>query len=311
MIAAIDWSVRPIPVREEGLVGTLFLPAAPPPYPVVITLGGSAPGVFSPPALLFASQGLAAFALAYFGMEDLPRDLNRIRLEYFHTAIHWCRRRKELRPEAIAVAGASRGGELALLLAATYPEIVAVVGWVPSGVTFAGVVRDRDGPVAAWTREGRDLPFVGFDRSAVDWKQTPIRLTPGFLAAISDTAALAAAEIPVEHINGPVLMISGTDDQVWPSTLLAEVAVLRLRSYQHPFAVEHICYEGAGHNIGPPSPFAPLTTTHAVHPVLGYDFELGGTPERNAQASVDSWGKILEFLNQRFRSVLQAGYTTR
>ena len=56
---------------------------------------------------------------------------------------------------------------------------------------------------------------------------------------------MAAAEIPVERINGPVMLISGTDDQVWPATVLSEFAVRRLRAHSHPFAVEHLVYEGA------------------------------------------------------------------
>ena len=37
------------------------------------------------------------------------------------------------------------------------------------------------------------------------------------------------ASIRVENINGPVLMISGVDDKVWPSTGLTEFAVERLK----------------------------------------------------------------------------------
>ena len=300
MNPTIDWNVRPIPIRDEGLVGTLFLPTTPPPYPVVITLGGSAPGIFTAPGVPLASQGIAVLALAYFGMEHFSRDLIRIPLEYFGTAIRWCSRRKDLRPEAIAVAGASRGGELALLLAATYPEIVAVVGWAPSGLIYGGIGRSVDIPVAAWSRAGEDLPFARLDRAAVNWSQSPIRLTPGFLAGLSDEAAVTAAEIPVERINGPVLLISGSDDQVWPSSILAEVAVRRLRRWQHPFSIEHLCYEGAGHLIGPPHPYAPFGTTHFVHPLLGQDFEMGGTPELNAQASKDSWKRVVAFFSSRF-----------
>jgi dienelactone hydrolase len=299
MRVAMDWNVRPISIREEGLIGTLFLPTTPPPYPVVITLGGSSPGIFTAPAVPFASRGFAALALAYFGMERLPRELIRIPLEYFGTAIRWCIGRKELRPESIGVAGASRGGELALLVAATYPEIVAAVGWAPSGVTYGGVGLSTDQPVAAWSRDGFDLPFARFERAAVDWSQSPIRLTPGFLAGVSDVATVTEAEIPVERINGPVVLISGSDDQVWPSNLLAEIAMRRLRRCRHPFSFEHLCYEGAGHFIGPPHPYAPFATTHFVHPVLGRDFEMGGTPELNGQASQDSWERIVTFFNER------------
>jgi dienelactone hydrolase len=144
------------------------------------------------------------------------------------------------------------------------------------------------------------LPFARLDRAAVDWNQSPVRLTPGFLAGLTDEATVTAAEIPAERINGPILLISGTDDQVWPSSILAEVAVRRLRRWQHPFSVEHLSYEGAGHSIGPPHPYAPFGTTHVVHPVLGLDFEMGGTSELNSQASKDSWGRIVAFFKERF-----------
>jgi dienelactone hydrolase len=300
--------MRSIAVRENGIVGTLFLPAGLPPFPVVITVGGSSPGIFAMPALPFAAHGIATFALAYFGLPFLPAELKRIPLEYFGRALTWLVNREEIRPGAVGIAGGSRGGELALLIASTYPEISAVVGWAPSGVLHAGLSRnagspEAEAPVAAWCRGGRDLPFARFDPAAVDWHRRPIRLTPGFVAGLSDSAATSAAEIPVERINGPVLLISGSDDQVWPASMLAEIAVRRLRERSHPFAVEHLCYEGAGHGIMPPGAYPSSGATHLVHPVTGYDFELGGTPELNAKASGDSWQRILKFFDERFVSV--------
>ena len=50
------------------------------------------------------------------------------------------------------------------------------------------------------------------------------------------------ATIPVERINGPVLLISGEDDQMWPSRTLAEIAMERLRAHRHPYPDEHIAY---------------------------------------------------------------------
>ena len=122
----IDPGLRSIVVRDDGLVGTLLLPAGPPPHPVVIAVGGSAPGIFALPALRLAAHGIATLALAYFGMEHLPQELTRIPLEYFGRAIRWLASREELRPGAVGIAGGSRGGELALLIAATYSEIKAV-----------------------------------------------------------------------------------------------------------------------------------------------------------------------------------------
>jgi dienelactone hydrolase len=301
----MNWQIASTDVRDDGLVGKLFLPAGTPPYPVVITLGGSGGGIFTAPSAMLASREIASLALAYFGMEHLPRELKRIPLEYFETAIQWCRRHDELRADAIGLAGGSRGGELALLVAATYSEIAAVVGWSPSGVVWGGMQRDRnEAPVSAWTLQGKDLPFVPFDKTAVDWTMRPVRFTPGFISGLSDEASVTAAEIPVERINGPVLLISGSDDQVWPSRILSEIAVRRLKAAGHAFVVEHLNYEGAGHAIGPPHPYVSRAPTHFTHPLTGIDFEMGGTPEWNARASSESWQRVITFFQDRFAVVV-------
>src|SRR6185503_9784192 len=301
MHPALDPGIQTIQVRDDGLVGTFYQPRTPPPWPAVIAVGGSSPGIFGLPGLMLASEGIAALALAYFGMPGLPRTFERIPLEYFAGALRWLAGRDDVRREAIAVAGASRGGELALLLGATYPEIRAVISWVGSGLLYGGVVAGATAPVPGWTHHGVDLPSAGFEASAVDWTTTPVSIAPGFLAALSDTGAVEAAEIPVERINGPVLLISGTDDAVWPSTTLSEFAVRRLRAHRHPHPVEHLVYEGAGHIIGPPVPGMSFNITHAVHPIIGLDFAFGGTPEKNTAASFDSWPRVLSFLRDAFR----------
>lgn len=300
MHPALDPGIQTIQVRDDGLVGTFYLPSTPPPWPAVIAVGGSGPGIFGLPGLMFASEGIASLALAYFGMPGLPKTFERIPLEYFEAAIRWLERRHDVRSDAIAVAGASRGGELALLLATTYPEIRAAISWVGSGLVYGGVVSMNTAPVAGWTSHGVDVPFAGFVRSAVNMDAPPVRLTPGFLAGLEDGETVAAAEIPVERINGPVLLISGTEDAVWPAAVLSEFAVRRLRAHNHPHPVEHLVYEGAGHIIGPPVPGLTFNITHGVHPLLGIDFAFGGTPEKNTAASLDSWLRIVKFLENAF-----------
>ena len=67
--------VERIEVRQEGVVGTLFLPAGTGISPAIIVLGGSEGGVFEPAAAQYAARGYVTFALGYFGMEGLPDDL--------------------------------------------------------------------------------------------------------------------------------------------------------------------------------------------------------------------------------------------
>ena len=288
-------------LRDDGFVGRLFLPPGVGPHPAVIVLSGSSGGVNLPVAALLASHGYASLALGYFGLEGLPPSLDSIPLEYFAGAIASLRRQEAVRDDFVGVVGASRGGELALLLGATFPQIRAVVAYVPSGVVHSGLSRSGDDgrPGPAWTHKGAPLPWLqqgnrATDNHCVDWSESPVAMTPVFKSSLRDAQAVARAMIPVERINGPVLMISGTDDQMWPSTALAELAMARLAEHGHRFPFEHLVNEGAGHMIFPP--FAPTTRRHSVHGVLKMDFAFGGTAAADARACIDSWPKVLSFL---------------
>ena len=139
---------------------------------------------------MLASEGMAALALAYFGMPGLPKTVRahpaRVLRDRDRVAAAPQRRRGATRwpwPEPRAAANC------ALLLASTYPEIRAAISWVGSGLVYGGVVSMGAAPVAGWTRGGVDVPFAGFDMSAVDLAASPVTLTPGFLAALADTRA--------------------------------------------------------------------------------------------------------------------------
>ncbi|HEV2439562.1 MAG TPA: acyl-CoA thioester hydrolase/BAAT C-terminal domain-containing protein [bacterium] len=291
-------------VRDDGLVATLFRPAGEGPRPAIITVPGSGGGLSEGSAALLASHGFVALALAYFRAERLPESLAEIPLEYFDTAIRWLRRHEVVGKQALGVMGVSRGGELALLLGATFSEFRAVVGYVPSGVAHAGIsgggLREaRRRP--AWTLEGKPAqPFIA-SRDAGRMEEPapsaePLALTPVFLRALQDRAAVEAAEIPVERINGPVLMISGQDDQMWPSPVLAEIAMTRLARHHHRFPYTHLSYPGAGHIIGQPG--LPATITASQHPLAERSLAYGGNAKDNAAAAADSWPKVLAFFRE-------------
>ncbi len=133
------------PVREGGLVGSLFLPGASAPRAAVLALGGAGGGLSEGAAEAFASEGFAALVLAYFGLEGLPRELVEIPLEYFEGAIAWLKGHPKVEAGRVAVVGNSKGGELALLLGATFPrDVGAVVGYAPSAVVWQGIPFDRE-----------------------------------------------------------------------------------------------------------------------------------------------------------------------
>ena len=119
--------------------------------------------------------------------------------------------------------------------------------------------------------------------------QTPVPadrmvLPDDLILPLDDAAAVERAAIPVERINGAVLLVSGQDDTVWASSYMAGQVVERLRrhDFQHP--VIHLSYEDAGHAIGRPH--------YRMFPVFG------GTSRGNARARADHWERMLEFLDE-------------
>jgi uncharacterized protein len=294
------------PVREGGLVGTLFLPAASAPRPAVVSLGGAGGGLSEGGAESFAREGFAALALAYFGLDGLPRELVEIPLEYFEGAIAWLKRHPMVGAGRVAVVGNSKGGELALLLGATFPrDVGAVVGYAASAVVWQGIPFDREvyhgGPRSPWSLRGRAVPFVPWARpGAVEMvrmtesllEDRPISTRAFYERALQNEAAVAAATVPVEKIEAPVLLISGTDDRLWPSTRLSEMAMERLEAHDRPFPREHLRYEGAGHMIAPPG-YEPAASWTGR-------YELGGSREADEFANADSWPKVIAFLNEAF-----------
>jgi dienelactone hydrolase len=291
-------------VQEHGVVGRMFVPSGAGPFPAVITLSGSAGGLPQLPAALLAGHGFATVALAYFNFGPLRGELVDIPLEYFESALDWLARQPSVRGDAIAVMGVSKGGELALLLGATFPQVRAVVGLVPSHVLHAGI---EAGPGASparrpsWNYRGSEFPFVprgvvprASERSGSD--DEPIAVVSLYEAALFDEKAVERATIPVEKINGPVLLVSGRDDQMWPSALMADRVVERLERHRHMFPVRHLAYEDAGHLITPA--YLPTTALAVRHPVRNLVLAFGGTPQANARAQADSWPRIVRFLEE-------------
>jgi dienelactone hydrolase len=295
-------------VVGAGVSGTLFQPAGDIPTPLVVVLNGSGGGTPEQRAALYAAHGYSALALAYFKAPGLPEYISETPLEYFQQALQWAVTTLKPKDGFIAVAGLSRGGELALLLGSRFPELVsAVIGYVPSSVVH-GTLRagrpDQPRDADAWTWEGQALINVWQNNPLADWRPfdvaepagAPIRQAPAFVAVQKDAGSVARARIPVENIRGPLLLISGDDDGFWPSTAYCAEIEADLKARGHAWPVEHVLNQGAGHAIG--FPYVPTTQIARLHPVAKVMISGGGTPAANALANQHSWGRVLGFLEQ-------------
>jgi len=291
-------------VGEHGLIGKLFLPADPGPHPGLLVLSGSDGTVRERGAALLASHGYVALALAYFGAVGLPKRLARVSLDYFQHGIHWLQQRPEVARDQIGVIGPSRGGELALLLGAMFQEIRAVVASAPSGLMHGGV---GTAPwVPAWIYQGKPLPHIVYKPTVSELvevlsamiRRTPFVGRPLYLKELDDQQAMERATIPVEKIQGSLLLISGEEDELWPSTLYAERLMERLSHHHHPFPYKHLRYKGAGHLIGIPYSFPYLPPAIAPLPNGLLVLAFGGSPQASAYADADSWTQTLVFLEE-------------
>lgn len=267
--------VQQVPVRDGPLRGVFYLPAGSERHPGVLVVGGSNGGLPRRPAAWLASHGFAAFALAYFRYEDLPPQLEGISLEYFGLALEWMSRRPEILGMRFGVTGTSRGGELALQLGSMYPRIAAVVAYVPANVRYAACCRQDGGP--AWLWQGRPLPYL-IPRSARQ-------------EAPSET------EIAVEKTQGPILMISGQDDHLWRSWEMADAVVSRLKRTHFSYSYENLKYRHAGHSAGRPD-IIPAWHGEVRNPTSGRENDLGGSAAGDAESSIDSMPKVLDFFKR-------------
>jgi dipeptidyl aminopeptidase/acylaminoacyl peptidase len=294
--------VERVEVREDGVIGTLFLPEGDGARPAILVLSGSEGGTFEPAAAQYAARGYVTFALAYFGMDGLPDDLEEIPVETVKRGLHWLKSHPRVKGDSLGAWGASKGAELALLSGSLFDDIKAVVAKSASAYVFEAIGENM-GKVhkSSWTYRGKSIPFVaiGFNMrigASFGWARMtrrPWSTRPMYSFGIKRARELEMAAIKVENINGPVLVTGGGRDGVWPSDEMARVIADRLKSEGHHYDDCVLTYPDAGHQIA--SPYTPTSINYLT---IGGGFVelLGGTPVANARASEDSAPKIIEFL---------------
>lgn len=252
---------RTFTVRADKISGELFLPPrGTPRHPGVLVFGGSEGGTGGLyDAALLASHGYPALTLAYFRAPGLPPALRDIPLEYFARAARVLAAQPGVDPAHVVVRGYSRGTEAALLLGQYYPGLIhGVIVYAPGAEVSRAF---PDGAGDAWTRGGR-----------------PIGL----------------GTIPLDHINGPLLAIAGTDDELWPAEPSSTEIMAELDRAHDRFPHEALIYPGAGHGVGT---FPYLASgTRLRHPVTGEVIDLGGSRPADAAARAHGWPKVLGLL---------------
>lgn len=282
-------------VREGQVIGRLFDPGPMRNGKGVVVLSGSEGGFAEWPAALLASRGFTVIAPAYFRTAGRPERLVEIPLEDMKQAMDLLRAQPGVSGRRIAVMGSSKGGELALLLGATYPDdVAAVVSYASGALVGPGLDEGYTGTVSSWSFRGSSLPFARCRPTALFLdqfrEQRPIRLRLMNEPCLSDRIATAGAFIPVKNIRGDVLLVTGGNDQTGPAAQAAQIMVAARRSMVQNRTL-HLNFPAAGHAIY--SAYVPTTRST----VFGH-LALGGTPKANAMAQSASWPQVVSFLEQ-------------
>jgi acetyl esterase/lipase len=291
------------PVAEDGVRGLYARPPGSGPFPAVVAFAGSGGGLGPSAswAMALASRGVAVLAIAYFGAAQLPPSLEGIEVEVVERAIAWMQGRRGVDPGTVGLLGMSRGSELALWAGVLLADVGPVVCFAPSGISWEGLGPHGPTNTPAWTFRGQPLPYahIGAGARATGKPTTgPVVLRSVFEDTLEDprtTSALQEATIPVERIAGPILLVSGDADAMWPSTRLSDIITHRAGTHGDPMRVTHLRFTGAGH-VGAGVPGLPVVT-QTQHPLTGELYLFGGTPQANAHARAASWPTVVSLLS--------------
>lgn len=217
--------------------------------PLIVGFGGSEGGnawdsdFWKPTRDEFLSKGYAFLAIGYFGTKETPNALDRISLNAIHDAITEVAKNSKINSQKIALIGGSKGGELVLNLASYFDDIDAVVAMSASHVTFPAITMMSN--TSSWTLYDKELPFAPTPYSAV-----PAMISGNQLEAyniiLQNKDAEKKAQIPVEKINGSILLLTPTNDESWPSKEMSMKLIERLKNKGFKNHYENIVVEG-GH----------------------------------------------------------------
>lgn len=275
-------------INQAGVIGNYYPASGEGPRPTVLLLGGSEGGLglgATRMAKALQASGFDVLHLSFFGAPGQPRQLVDVPLETFAKAVAWLRARPGGRGAGpVAMVGGSKGAEAALLVASRLPAIKAVVAGMPSSVVWPGISYTPE-MKASWTADGRPLPFLPYV-----FGSAYRNIYGAYDNGLKTLAAHPDAAIPVERIAGPVMLVCGKADTLWPSCPMAEQIVARLKSKSFRPRVELLEYDNAGHAVFGP----PVESSNPAYPTLG---SLGGAAEGNNAARRDNWARALVFLH--------------
>lgn len=247
-------------VEKDGFFGTLYIPEKDRCKGKALIVFGGSDGIFRMTRIgaeVFCRSGLCVLAIAYWNEEGLPKEIRELPAEAVEKA---ALKLREMGYEKIGVWGVSLGGELALLAGSLMSEMIScVVSINPLTAVTQGLSwkpRLHMLQTSAFSWRGNPLPYAcpkevrtgNMLKSFLRHREVYMRdlYEEGFAAGIPEEA-----EIAVERIGGPLLLLSAQQDSMCPSRWGCERVMARLKEKGFRFPHEHVNYEYASHLLLP------------------------------------------------------------
>ncbi|XP_032422410.1 acyl-coenzyme A thioesterase 3-like isoform X1 [Xiphophorus hellerii] len=266
--------VRRVPVEVGNSQGVLFTPPGEGPFPAVLDLGTF---MSEKRASLLANKGFIVLAFPVFNNPKLER----MNLDDFEEAVKFLQNQPKVSSKGVGVISRSKGGEIALSLAAFVPGVEAVV-WI-NGCSASAVL-------PLYYKNRQILSALKYDISKVISTESGAFITK---YAMHDPLKEEnkASLVPIERASGRFLFVASEDDFNWDSKAYMDEMMDRLKRHGKE-NFESVSYPGAGHYLEPP--FGPYCHS-SFHLFARMPVMWGGEPRTHAAAEVHLWRKIQEF----------------
>ena len=279
-----------LPVKSGNIRGTIFIPDGDGPFPTIITMygGNKRKAVVEDAAGILSNNGFVTLALAYFGVDDLPKSYTAkpLRIEYFEEAVEYLCLHDKVKKDSIGVWGLSKGGELGLGMIQHLPQIKAIC-CINCSIASSG---------SATTYKGNKIDALTYDLQRAKVHDDN---TINIMNVVNDPKDEPNSIIKFETTKADVLWIVGLDDISGHYELFADMGKERMDNIGKT-NYEVIKYPGIGHLVDVPYMPPCLMSNHPVDPSLRVLF--GGDTLLQSISQDKMWKKIFSFFKKTLKS---------